>query len=153
MSYSFTIIEKYPQLEQTKIHFIVPEFQISEQNGNKKIRCQIRNKEVAFTPEEFVRQTVLHYLINEKKIAKSKINVEKELIINTRKKRIDIIVFEKGKPNLLIECKAPEIKINRNTLMQLADYNQSVKASFLLITNLGNSFLLETATMKIIPEY
>lgn len=137
----------------TKIDFKVADFSISVADGVKKIFCLIRKKEVAFTPEEYVRQTVLYYLLYHKKIPQSHINVEKEFRINNRKKRIDIIVFKADKPYLIVECKAPEIAVNMSTLMQTATYNQSLNAALLLLTNLNVSYVLDTATMHLLPEF
>ena len=88
------------------------------------------------TPEEWVRQHCIHYLIEEKNYPKSLINVEKELRINGLKKRYDIVAFNtNGSIRLLIECKAPSVKISQLTFDQIAQYNLLLKADYLMVTN------------------
>ena len=88
------------------------------------------------TPEEWVRQHCIHYLIEEKNYPKSLINVEKELRINGLKKRYDIVAFNTdGSIRLLIECKAPSVKISQITFDQIAQYNLLLKADYLMVTN------------------
>ena len=96
----------------------------------------IRKKYVLLTPEEWVRQHVVHFLINEKGYPKSLINVEKQLYLNNLKKRTDIIVFSKtGTPFIIVECKAPSVKITQKTFDQISRYNLKLKAKYLMVTN------------------
>lgn len=96
----------------------------------------IRKKYIVLTPEEWVRQHLVHYLINEKGYPKSLINVEKQLIINNLKKRTDIVVFTNtGTPHIIVECKAPSVKITQKTFDQIARYNLKLKAQFLMLSN------------------
>lgn len=87
-------------------------------------------------PEEWVRQHWTHHLIETKKYRKSLINVEKQLVINGLKKRYDIVVFNPdGSIQILVECKAPKIKINQTTFDQIARYNMNLKAEYLIVSN------------------
>lgn len=96
----------------------------------------IRKKFVVLQPEEWVRQNCVHYLINDKKYPKSLINVEKEIKINNLKKRYDIVVFNpNGSIHLIVECKAPSIKINQATFDQIARYNLVLNADYLMVSN------------------
>ncbi len=96
----------------------------------------IRKKFVILQPEEWVRQHCVHYLINEKNYPISLINVEKEITINSLKKRYDIVVFNSdGTIRIIVECKAPSITINQSTFDQIARYNRITKASYLMVTN------------------
>lgn len=96
----------------------------------------IRKKFVDLQPEEWVRQHVLHFLINDKNYPKSLINVEKELKVNALKKRYDIVIYNSdGSILLLVECKAPEIKITQETFDQIARYNSQLDATYLMVTN------------------
>src|SRR5690606_5063814 len=79
------------------------------------ILCSIRKKWLKLTPEEWVRQHVVRFLIEEKKYSPSAINTEITVLINGMKKRADIIVFKKEKPFLVVECKAPTITITQET--------------------------------------
>jgi hypothetical protein len=96
----------------------------------------IRKKYVSCTPEEWVRQNTLLYLIETLKYPKSYINVEKKMLINGKIKRYDIVVYlPSGKLFLLIECKAPEIEITQKTFDQIAQYNFLLNSDYLMLTN------------------
>lgn len=115
-----------------------PSYTFRFKNSENKIYIFdiIRKKFVVLQPEEWVRQHVIHYLIETKKYPISLINVEKQLKVNDLTKRYDIIVFKPdGSIELLVECKAPEIKINQETFDQIAQYNLELKANFLMLTN------------------
>ena len=87
-------------------------------------------------PEEWVRQHLVRYLIEHKNYPKSHINVEKQLSINSIKKRYDVVVFNTdGSIEILVECKAPEIVINQKTFDQIARYNLNLNANYLIVTN------------------
>jgi hypothetical protein len=104
----------------------------------------IRKKFILLTPEEWVRQHTIEYLMKEKNYPLSYINVEKLIKINDRNKRYDIVIF---KPNgaifLLIECKAPEISISQATFDQIARYNLVLKAEYLMVTNGLNHYFCQ----------
>ncbi len=106
-------------------------------NENKvQIFDVVRKKFVQLQPEEWVRQHVVHFLIEEKNYPLSLINVEKQLTINSLKKRYDIVIFNPdGSIELLVECKAPKIKITQNTFNQIATYNMQLNANYLMVTN------------------
>ncbi len=99
---------------------------------------EIRKKFIILTPEEWVRQHVVHFLLHEKKYPKSLINVEKALTINGLTKRYDVVVFNTdGSIFILVECKAPQIKITQTVFDQIARYNMTMKSELLMVTN-GN---------------
>ncbi len=111
-------------------------FKIKSNENKYVIFDIIRKKYVSLTPEEWVRQHFIHFLIEEKNYPKSLISIEKKLIINGLTKRTDILVFNNhGLPNIIIECKAPSIKINQNTFDQIAQYNLNLDAKYLIVTN------------------
>ena len=96
----------------------------------------IRKKFVVLQPEEWVRQHTVHFLIEDKKYPQSIINVEKQILVNSLKKRFDIVVFNSdGSIKILVECKSPSVKINQNTFDQIAQYNIKLKAEYLMVTN------------------
>lgn len=95
----------------------------------------IRKKELVLTPEEWVRQHYIHFLI-ENQYPKALIRIEGGTTSYQLKKRTDIVVYNReGHPFLLVECKAAHIQLDENVLMQLLTYNQSVKAPFIALTN------------------
>jgi hypothetical protein len=106
-------------------------------NENKRlIFDEIRKKFIVLTPEEWVRQHVVSYLITEKNYPKSHINVEKQLLLNGVKKRYDVVVFNSdGSIHIIIECKAPAVTITQETFDQIARYNLVTNATFLMVTN------------------
>jgi hypothetical protein len=111
-------------------------FNIKISENKRLIFDQLRKKYVVLTPEEWVRQHFISYLLSEKKYPASLIAIEKELKINGLKKRTDILIFnKKGFPNIIVECKAPSVPITQNTFDQIARYNLKLNASFLIVTN------------------
>ena len=112
------------------------DFKFKKENNTLYIYDSIRTKYVKLTPEEWVRQNYIEFLINDKKISRSLIVVEKEIVINDLKKRFDIVVYNKDyNPDILIECKAPNIKIVQNVFEQIAAYNIILKCKYLVVTN------------------
>lgn len=119
-----------------QLHFPVYSFRFKSSENKISIFDEIRKKFVILTPEEWVRQHVIQFLIHEKKYPRSHINVEKELVLNQTKKRYDIVIYNKdGSIFLIVECKAPQIEISQNTFDQIARYNLSLKATYLMVTN------------------
>lgn len=107
-------------------------------NTDQKITVfdEIRKKFVVLTPEEWVRQHVVQFLIHEKKYPKSLVNVEKLLTINGLTKRYDAVVFNNdGSIFILVECKAPHIKITQTVFDQIARYNMTMQSEYLMVTN------------------
>ena len=115
-----------------------PKFSFRFKSNENKISifdC-IRKKFVVLQPEEWVRQHCVQYLINNKGYPKSLINVEKELIVNSLRKRYDIVVYNSnGSIHLIVECKAPKIVINQDSFDQIARYNLELNATYLMVTN------------------
>ncbi len=112
------------------------EFRIKNKHNKKYIFDQIRKKFVLLTSEEWVRQNCIMFLINDQKIPKGLINVEKKIKVNSLTKRYDIIVYKSnGSVFLLVECKSPDIIINQKTFNQIAIYNYEVVSDFLMVTN------------------
>jgi predicted type IV restriction endonuclease len=119
-----------------KLNFPSYIFRFKNSENKVSIFDAIRKKFIILTPEEWVRQHVVNYLIEEKKYPKSLINVEKVLKVNGLRKRYDIVVFNTdGSIFILIECKAPEVKIAQVTFDQIARYNMTLEAEFLMVTN------------------
>lgn len=111
-------------------------FRFKNSENKVSIFDEIRKKFIILTPEEWVRQHVVQYLLQEKKYPKSLINVEKVLKVNGLVKRYDVVVFNSdGSIQIIVECKAPEIKIAQNTFDQIARYNLALQSVFLMVTN------------------
>jgi type I site-specific restriction endonuclease len=116
-----------------KLNFPDFSFQIKTQKSKNYIFDVIRNKYVVLTPEEWVRQHVIHQLISNK-FPQGRISVERSL--PNSNKRYDAVFYNKDlKPVLLIECKAPSVKINQNTLNQVSTYISLLDIPNVLISN------------------
>ncbi|MCB9426250.1 MAG: type I restriction enzyme HsdR N-terminal domain-containing protein [Flavobacteriales bacterium] len=118
------------------LNFSTFEFRFKSSENKTLIFDVIRKKYILLTPEEWVRQHVVHFLINEKGYSQSLINVEKKLAVNGRLKRYDVVVFNSdGSVELLVECKAPVVPVTQDTFDQIARYNMVLNARFLMVTN------------------
>ena len=101
----------------------------------------IRKKYVVLTPEEWVRQNFVRYLIAEKNYPKSLLAIEKEITVNRLKKRCDVVIYNRDlKPIVIVECKSPTVKINQEVFDQAARYNLSLNVEYLIITNGMNHY-------------
>ena len=116
----------------------LPQYQLELKNeaDKRKIRCLVRRKWLVLTPEEWVRQHFLNFLFTQNLVKRSRTAVEYGLEYNGLKKRIDILALdENGKPNLMVECKAPHIALNTKVISQIAVYNSKFMVDKLCITN------------------
>ena len=127
-----------------QLHFPSYSFRFKNSKNKVAIFDDIRKKFIILTPEEWVRQHTIQYLLQEKNYPKSYLNVEKLLKINDLSKRYDIVVFQPdGTIFLLVECKAPEVKISQQTFDQIARYNLTLKAKYLMVTNGLNHYFCQ----------
>ena len=127
-----------------QLNFPIYNFRFKNSENKVSIFDEIRKKFIILTPEEWVRQHVVRFLLEEKKYPKSLINVEKVLSVNGLRKRYDVVVFNPdGSIFVLVECKAPEIKTTQATFDQIARYNLALKAQFLMVTNGHNHYFCQ----------
>ena len=111
-------------------------YNIRKNKGNVEIFDIIRRKFVVLTPEEWVRQHFIHFLINEREYTRGLMRVESSLEYNKRIKRSDILIYDRhGQPYLLVECKTYQRPITQAAMTQAAVYNKTLKARYLVITN------------------
>jgi hypothetical protein len=111
-------------------------FRIKNRENKLYIFDKIRKKDVVLTEEEWVRQNFVEYLNKEKNYPLSIIALEKQCLVNELKKRTDILIFDKnGAPYIIVECKAPVVRIDQHTFDQIARYNMELNAQFLIVTN------------------
>lgn len=120
-----------------KLNLPLYNFRITRDKDNKvMIFDPLRKKDIPLTPEEWVRQNILKFLIDDRGFPNSLISVEAGLKINHFLRRYDALVYSRDKqPLMLIECKAPGIQVNQDTFDQITIYNQNFKALYLLVTN------------------
>ena len=118
------------------LNFPVYDFRYTERENKKYIFDIIRKKYVLLTPEEWVRQNFIRYLLEEKDYIQSLVRVEMFFKLNRLSKRADIALFDRnGRPKVLVECKSPKIAISQVVFEQVARYNLSFKVDFLVVTN------------------
>jgi hypothetical protein len=111
-------------------------FKITLKDNQYFIFDEIRRKHLVLTPEEWVRQHFIQFLIREKKFPRSLIQIEGGLSLNQLHKRTDIVMFNtSGERLMIVECKAPAIKITQAVFDQAARYNSVHKAPWLAVTN------------------
>lgn len=120
----------------------------------------VRKKWLVCTPEEWVRQHFLGWLIAAKGFSASNLAIEAGLKLNALQKRTDIVAFKHGVPTVLVECKAPHIKLSQKTFDQLLRYNHQIQAPYVVVTNgLQHIFAQYSASenklffLREMPEY
>jgi len=132
-----------------------PQFRIKKENNNDFIFDKLRKKWLLLTPEEWVRQNFIQYLVEVQKYPATLIASEKEIQLGELKKRFDVLIYDKDhKPWMMIECKGAEIKLDDTVLQQALRYNISVPVKFIIITN-GNltyGWQKTNGNLELIPE-
>jgi hypothetical protein len=124
-------------------------FKYRQNNSATEIFDISRKKFIKLTPEEWVRQNFLMFLISEKSFPASLITVEKTLKYNKLTKKADIVIYDNtGAPRIIVECKAPSVKISQEVFDQLARYNLSIGRSVLASSPLKVDYLVVTNGME-----
>lgn len=130
-------------------------------DGKTCLFDEVRRKWLVLQPEELVRQLIFQYLVVEKAYSRNRISIEKGLKVNTLQKRFDLLVYDSEmQPFMLIECKAPKVKIQQEVFKQIATYNTSLRVPYLLVTNGINTYCCEInytdedfSFLEAIPDY
>lgn len=113
-----------------------PSFRVKKKDGKEFIFDPLRKKWLILTPEEWVRQNFISFLLVEKKYPASLIALEKEINLGELKKRFDILVYDSlHRPWLMVECKSMEIKLDEAVMQQVLRYTISTPVTFIIITN------------------
>ena len=113
-------------------------------NDNPVVFDPLRRQWVSLTPEEQVRQKMLHYLVETRKVAAGLIAVEYSIKVNNLPKRADIVVFNNlGEPQMIVECKAESVPITEKVLDQAIRYYSGLKVKYLTLTNGKTMFCYE----------
>ena len=103
-----------------------------------QVWCMLRKKFLMLTPEEWVRQHLIHFLIHHQGYPQGRMASEYAISYNGLSKRCDLVVFDaQGKPKIILECKAPEVQLSQKTMFQIAQYNKVLQVERLIISN-GN---------------
>lgn len=139
----------YPALQLPKAPL-----KLSKQDEQFYVWCVVRKKKFQLTPEEWVRQHVIHFLLGDKKIPIERINCEHVLNINGQKRRCDVIVIDKvGSISLIVECKAAQISIDEKVFLQTSNYVQSSQARYFWMTNGLSHQLYDCLNSKILEGF
>ncbi len=133
-------------------------FKIQKEAGKDQIFDPLRKSWVVLTPEEWVRQNFIQYLIQIKQYPTALIAIEKTIQLGELKKRFDLIVYKNNTPWILIECKEANVSISEKTLEQILQYQQVVEASYLVMTNGHSTYGAKIETGKLhylqsLPDY
>lgn len=141
----------------------LPQYKInvSNRNGRTVIFDDLRRKFVSLTPEEWVRQHFIHFLIEHKGYPKELLANEVEIMCGQKRLRCDSVLYDKSmQPQMIIEYKAPEIALTQKTLNQISAYNMLMKVDYLIISNGMQHFCCKTdyenrkfVLLKDIPSY
>lgn len=137
-----------------KINYPPQDFRIKEESGKEWIFDEMRKQWVRLTPEEWVRQNMLQYLVQVKKYPATLIAVEKEIALGELRKRFDILIYKDSRPWMIIECKEMNVPLTESVMKQVLNYNITIKADFILITNGTDNygFALQNGTAEQIFE-
>ena len=119
----------------TRIHYPPFDFRIKKEEEKEWIFDEFRKQWVRLTPEEWVRQNILQYLIQVKKYPASLIAIEKEISLGELRKRFDILIYRNAKPWMIIECKEMNVPLSEATIRQILNYNITIQADYIVITN------------------
>lgn len=142
---SFNFPLKYPPFD----------VRVKNSNGTVMIFDLLRKRWLVLTPEEWVRQHVVNYLVAIKKYPASRIALEKEISLNDLKKRFDIVVFDSSlKPLILVECKAPYIELGKQVAEQALRYNLNLHSQYVMITNgVADLILVDSKRVEELPSF
>ena len=133
-----------------KIEYPPYQPKIKKEAGKEFIFDEVRKRWVMLTPEEWVRQNFLQYLVLVKKYPASLIAVEKEIELGEIKKRFDIVVYDKNHlPWMIIECKEMSVVLDKKVLDQVLRYNISLQVPYLVITNGSYCYAFAVANNKL----
>jgi len=142
-----------------KIEFPKDSIKIQQQQGINEVFDVIRKKWLLLTPEEWVRQNIIQFLLVQKNYPASLIAIEKEIKLGELKKRCDIVVYNRqSQPWMIIECKEMKVTLSQKTLDQILRYHITLPAKYLVITNGSYSFGFEKKEeqffdMDIFPDF
>ncbi|MDX1284954.1 MAG: type I restriction enzyme HsdR N-terminal domain-containing protein [Draconibacterium sp.] len=136
-------------------------FRIRTEGGRKMIYDSIRKKFVVLTPEEWVRQNFIQYLIKVKKYPESLMAVEKQIMVNQQARRFDLLIYlRNGQPSLIAEFKAPSVKVSQETFDQVVRYNMALRVERVVVSNGLQHFACEIdyihnsySFLHEVPEY
>ncbi len=133
-----------------RINFPQYNFRIKKEKNKELIFDEIRLQWIVLTPEEWIRQNFLQYLMQVKKYPKSLLAIEKIISLGELKKRCDIIVYKNDLPWMIVECKEMNVELKATVLEQILRYNIGMPVKYLVLTNGRKTFAFKLSTKGII---
>ncbi len=133
-----------------KINYPENVLRIKKEKEKEFIFDEVRRKWVIITPEEWVRQNFLQYLIKMMQYPASLIAVEKMIRLGELKKRCDIVVYKLANPWMIVECKEMSLPLNEAVLRQILHYNIAIPSAYLVITNGVSHYAFERKEGKLV---
>lgn len=134
------------------VHYPKPDFKTKSEGEKKFIFDPLRKKWIVLTPEEWVRQNFVQYLLQREKYPAALIALEKEIQLGELKKRFDLLVYDLDhRPWMLIECKAMDVKLDDAVLEQIIRYHAAVPVTYLIITNGKSCFGFSKKAGTLVP--
>ena len=116
-------------------------FRIKDAEGKELIFDEVRKRWVKLTPEEWVRQNIIQFLLQTIHYPAALLSIEKEIRLGELRKRCDIIIYKDVNPWMIVECKEPNVPLSQSTLQQILRYHLALPVPYLCLTN-GNSVFL-----------
>lgn len=145
--------------EHPELNLPPRELKLREEQGRRYALDTQRNRWVVLTPEEWVRLHVVEFLISQRNVPRGLVAVEAELEYAGSRRRADIVVYDRnGHPALIVECKAPTVKLNQQVVDQVARYNYALGAGMMMVTNGLEHFIIRIegkshVYLDDLPEY
>jgi hypothetical protein len=135
-----------------KIEYPEHDFKIKQENNIRLIFDDVRKLWLKLTPEEWVRQNFIRYLVTVKNYPAALVAMEKKIMVGEMMKRFDILVYNREhRPWMMVECKSMQIDLKEEVLDQVLRYNVGVPVKFLVITNGTNCMAFEKRNMQLVP--
>lgn len=135
-----------------KIDYPVHNFRMKKENNREMIFDESRKTWLRLTPEEWVRQNFIRYLVNTKEYPSSLVALEKKIMVGEMVKRFDILVFNKDhQPWMMVECKSTAITLNEDVLSQVLRYNIALPVQYLVITNGSYCMAFKKQDTQLLP--
>ena len=131
-----------------KIEFPNHSFKIKKEEEKEIIFDECRKLWIHLTPEEWVRQNFVQYLVQNKKYPASLIAIEREIKLGDTRRRFDIVVFKEAKPWMVVECKEMNVPLTEAVIKQVLNYNISLQVQYIVITNGTYTFALQLQGKK-----
>jgi hypothetical protein len=127
-----------------KITYPQQAFKMKEADNKTFIFDEVRKLWVKLTPEEWVRQNFLQYLVQHMHYPAKWLAIEKEIRLGELRKRCDVVVYQNSQPWMIVECKEMGVPLSDKTIKQVLNYNQRLKVPYLIITNGHTTYGLDT---------